>query len=424
MTEIIVLSIFIVVYIFIVLERHHKAVVAMIGGTTIMLLVFKDPLEALVKYVDFNTLFLLVGMMVLVAVVKRSGFFHFLGLYALKLSKGNILVLYFILNVFVGILSSFLDNVTTILVAVPISFAICDVADLDPTLFVVSEVVSSNIGGTATLIGDPPNIMIGSAAGLAFTDFVYHLAPAVFPTLLAVLGLLAVVYRKEIFRKLPEEIVRGFEPKKAIVDKRLFYISVSLILVAVVLFSLQKTLNLESFEIALLVGFFSLIFLKKEEVEEVLREVEWGTLFFFIGLFLVVGALEETGIVDKIAIFLKALSGTSLDRSLIAVLVFSGVLSAFIGSVPFTATMIPVVRRLVEVVPISSSGPHPLWWALSLGACLGANGTLIGGQANMVGISLLQGRGKNISFIQFLKVGFPIAILSLLLSIPYLVLRY
>ena len=424
MTEAAVLLAFTIVYILIVFERHHKAVVAMIGGVVIMLLVFRNPLEAFVKYVDFNTIFLLVGMMILVAVVKRSGFFHFFGLYALKLSKGNIFVLYFVLNVFVGVLSSFLDNVTTILVAVPISFAICDVADLDPTLFVVSEVVSSNIGGTATLIGDPPNIMIGSAAGLAFTDFIYHVTPIVFPTLLVILGVLAVVYRKEIFRKLPEEIVRSFEPKKAIVDRRLFYLSISLIFSVIVLFSLQKLLNLESFEIALLSGFTSLVFLKKEEVEEVLKEVEWGTLFFFIGLFLVVGALEETGIVDKIAIFLKALSGTSLDRSLIAVLVFSGVLSAFIGSVPFTATMIPVVRRLVEVVPISSSGPHPLWWALSLGACLGANGTLIGGQANMVGISLLQGRGKNISFIQFLKVGFPIAILSLLLSIPYLVLRY
>ncbi|PLV59736.1 ArsB/NhaD family transporter [Thermotoga sp. KOL6] len=417
------LLIFIIVYLFIILEKHHRAVITMLGGSATLFLVFRDPLEALVKYVDFNTVFLLIGMMLFVSVTKRSGLFHFLGLYSIRLSKGNVSSFFLSVNLFVALLSSFLDNVTTILVFVPVTLVVCDTVDLNPVPFVISEIISSNIGGTATMIGDPPNIMIASAAKLHFSDFVVNVAPAAFLTLIVTLFFLSLVYKKEVFKRVPIEIVKGFDPRRAIVNKKLFYLSITLVFVVLVLFSLQKILGLESFEVALFAGFFSLAFLEKKEIESVLKEIEWGVIFFFIGLFLVVGGLEETGVLEKISQFVSRMSGGNTERALISILGVSGLSSAFVDNIPFTATMIPVIKKLTILEPEIFSDLRPLWWALSLGACLGGNGTLVGASANIVGVSLLSDR-KHVTFWEYFKVGFPVLLISLLVSGIYLIVRY
>ncbi|AAD36015.1 citrate transporter [Thermotoga maritima MSB8] len=417
------LLIFIIVYLFIILEKHHRAVITMLGGSAALFLVFKDPIEALVRYVDFNTIFLLIGMMIFVSVTKRSGLFHFLGLYSVKLSGGNVFLFFIAINTLVALLSSFLDNVTTILVFVPVTLVVCDTVDLDPVPFVISEIISSNIGGTATMIGDPPNIMIASAAKLHFLDFVVNVAPAAVLTLIVTLIFLSAVYRRVIFRKIPVEVVKDFDPRRAIVDKKLFYLSIILTLVVLVLFSLQKPLGLESFEVALLAGFLSLAFLKKKDIEDVFKEIEWGVIFFFIGLFLVVGALEEAGVLERISELVIRLSKGKMESTLISVLGISGLSSAFVDNIPFTATMIPVIKKLAVLAPETFSDLRPLWWALSLGACFGGNGTLIGASANVVGTSLIADR-KHITFWEYFKIGFPVLILSLLVSGVYLLIRY
>ncbi|ACB10174.1 ArsB/NhaD family transporter [Thermotoga sp. RQ2] len=417
------LLIFIIVYLFIVLEKHHRAVITMLGGSATLFLVFKDPIEALVRYVDFNTIFLLIGMMIFVAVTKRSGLFHFLGLYSVKFSRGNVFFFFLSINFLVALLSSFLDNVTTILVFVPVTLVVCDTVDLDPVPFVISEIISSNIGGTATMIGDPPNIMIASAAKLHFLDFVLNVAPAAVLVFFVVMGFLSIVYRRVIFKKVPTEVVKGFDPRRAIVNKKLFYLSITLTVFVLVLFSLQKVLGLESFEVALFAGFFSLAFLNKEEIEGVLKEIEWGVIFFFIGLFLVVGGLEETGVLEKISALVSRMSGGKMERALISVLGISGISSAFVDNIPFTATMIPVIKKLAILSPENFSDLRPLWWALSLGACLGGNGTLVGASANIIGTSLVADR-KHITFWDYFKVGFPVLLISLLVSGVYLLFRY
>ena len=418
--------IFFIVYLLIIMEKHHRTVIAMLGAVALLLSgVFENQVEAIVKYVDFNTIFLLMGMMILVSVMKRSGFFQFLGLYMLRITKGNVVYLFLSLGALVALTSAFLDNVTTVLVILPITFAICDSLELNPVPFVLNEIFSSNIGGTATIIGDPPNIMIASAARLNFMDFIKNVAPAVLLVFVVVESVLLIIYRKEIFKKHLTVDYQRFDPRKAIEDRRLFNFSIFLLITVIILFSFQHILRIESSVIALLIGFVALSYLGKDELEEILKDVEWSTLLFFFGLFIIVGGLEETGILKKLAEHLVTISMGSFKLAEILILNVSGIASAFVDNIPYTATMIPIIKKLPNVHPSLFFNLQPLWWALSLGACLGGNGTSIGASANVVGLALLKRFAKReISFTEFMKVGAVVLIVSLTVSSMYMILRY
>jgi len=427
MNEFIALLVFFIVYALLITERVNRAVVAILGATVLMFAkVFHDPLAAYIEYIDYNTIFLLIGMMLFVNTVKRSGIFQFLGMVALKLSGGHVRTLFLTLTFMVAFLSAILDNVTTILVILPMTFAICDTVALDPIPFVLGEIFASNIGGTMTLVGDPPNIMIGSAAGLTFMDFLRNTAPIALLNLMIVDILLILLFKRNFSVKVDPEFMKQVDVKKAIVDMRSFKISALLLALVIVLFTFQHAMGVENSVIALFVGFLAAFILDHGNVKELLREVEWETILFFIGLFIVVGGLEDVGLLERAAEFFLKLSGHSYRASEMIILNFSGIFSAFVDNIPYTATMIPVIESFKRLNPSVFHNLEPLWWCLSLGACLGGNGTAVGASANVVGLALFHDyyRQKRISFLSFLKIGMLVLSVSLLLSSLYVLLRY
>lgn len=427
MNEFIALLVFFIVYALLITERVNRAVVAILGATVLMFAkVFHDPLAAYIEYIDYNTIFLLIGMMLFVNTVKRSGIFQFLGMVALKLSGGHVRTLFLTLTFMVAFLSAILDNVTTILVILPMTFAICDTVALDPIPFVLGEIFASNIGGTMTLVGDPPNIMIGSAAGLTFMDFLRNTAPIALLNLMIVDILLILLFKRDFSVKVDPKFMKQVDVKKAIVDIRSFKISALLLALVIVLFTFQHAMGVENSVIALFVGFLAAFILDHGNVKELLGEVEWETILFFIGLFIVVGGLEDVGLLERTAEFFLKLSGHSYRASEMIILNFSGIFSAFVDNIPYTATMIPVIESFKRLNPSVFHNLEPLWWCLSLGACLGGNGTAVGASANVVGLALFHDyyRQKRISFLSFLKIGMLVLSVSLLLSSLYVLLRY
>ncbi|RKX42579.1 MAG: citrate transporter [Thermotogae bacterium] len=415
------LIIFVTAYAFLVTEKIHRTIVALLGATAMVVFgIFNDLTKIYTEYIDFNTIFLLIGMMTFVSVIKKSGLFEFLGLEALKLSKGSVLKLYVYFMTIVALSSAVLDNVTTILVILPITLAVSDTAGVNPVPFVLGEIFASNIGGAATLIGDPPNIMIGSAADLHFIDFVVNLGPV----LLVIFGLvnlfLIFVFRKTLTKKIDSELL--LQTESAITNKKHFYISIALLCIAVVLFILQKSLGIESSFIALMIASIAMLLIRPKEVEKTLEEIEWSTILFFVGLFIMVGALEETGFLEYLAKHILALSRGSFQLAKVFVVNVSGFASAFVDNIPYTATMIPVIESMQKLDPQTFGNLEPMWWALSLGACLGGNGTAIGASANVIGLALLKKYyNKQISFLQFFKYGIVVLFISLAVSTAFLV---
>ena len=415
-------AIFFTVYIFIITERVHRTVAAMLGATTLMFMqIFENPHEVFIRYVDFNTIFLLVGMMLLVAALKTTGFFQFIGVKGLKFSKRNLRRLFLTLTTLVAFISAFIDNVTTVMIFVPMTLAVADAVGFDPSPFVLGEIFASNIGGTATLIGDPPNILIGTAAHLSFMDFILNLSPISLVILVVVDFFLLFVYRKELskdFSGFVRENIHEMRPTPKL------YMGMVLLSVTITLFLLQHKLNLSGATIALMMGFLSVLLIEKDKVEDFLKDVDWATIFFFIALFIITGALEETGVLEKIALFMVDISKGSA-RMLQAMLIsFSALLSSFVDNIPYTATMIPVIESLKQVDPHAFSNLEPFWWSLALGACLGGNGTPIGASANVVALQILGQYGRKISFLKFFKTGFSVVLISIFLSTVYVVFRY
>ncbi len=383
--------------------------------------IFHEPAAVFKEYVDFNTIFLLFGMMVFVGVLKETGIFEYVGIKALMLSKGNLLRLYFYLTTLTALTSAVLDNVTTVIVIIPITLAVADATRTDPVPFVLGEIFSSNIGGTATLVGDPPNIMIGSAAGFSFMDFVVNLGPVVLAIFLVVNSVIALVFRKQINKKVPAEKLEHLGIP--ISNPASFKIAVFLIGIVVGLFIFQEFLPVETSFIAILAASLALLLLNRHKVDESLSKVEWGTIIFFFGLFIVVGGLEETGFLEILARQIVSLAKGSIQTAELLILNISGFASAFVDNIPYTATLIPTIESLNKIDPVAYSNLDPLWWALSLGACLGGNGTSVGASANVVGLAILkQYYGKEISFIQFLRYGMLVLLISLFLSSLYLLL--
>ncbi|MDD5806759.1 MAG: ArsB/NhaD family transporter [Eggerthellales bacterium] len=417
--QVFAIGVFLLAMVLIVSEKVHRTVVA-IAGTAILLLFHVMDFETAMHHVDNNTLGVLFGMMLFVAVVKESGLFEYLAVKTAKMAKGDpwvIMVAYVLLT---AVCSAFLDNVTTVLLMGPMTLTICRLLNVNPIPYFLVEIMASNIGGTATLIGDPPNIMIGSAAGFTFADFIMYDAPAVIIALVVVLVLFYFMYgRKMHVSDEDKERVLELNEKEQIHDPKLMRQSIIVLVIVVVGFMVHGQLGVESSVIAL--GAAALLLLiSRRDVTKALLHVEWTTLGFFAGLFIIVGALVETGTIDTLANALINVTGGDVFLTMIVLVFASAIISSFLDNIPFVATMIPILLAMEA----SGMDVHPLWWAVSLGACLGGNGTLIGASANVVLSDIAGKNGYPISFISYLKVGFPIMLLTTGVAAVYLIVRY
>lgn len=411
---------FLIVYAFIISEKIHRTVLALCGAALLVLLGVLTQHEA-VGFIDFNTIGLLFGMMVIVGITSKSGVFEYVAIRAAHSTGGNPMKIMIALSLITAVASALLDNVTTVLLVVPVTISICSALEVNPVPFFIAEILASNIGGTATLIGDPPNIMIGSATGIGFMDFVVNLGPVVAVILTVTLILLKLIYKKRLETSEENKArLLAMDAESAIKDRQLLQKSLVVIGLVILGFFLHQYLHLESATIAI-AGAALLMLVSRSAPEEALHSVEWSTLFFFVGLFILVGGLEKTGIIGGMA--RQGISLTQGDVTLTAMLVlwFSAIASAFVDNIPFVATFIPLIQEMGQ---IGSMNTMPLWWALSLGACLGGNGTLIGASANVIVSGMAEREGHPISFLGYMKIAFPLMIVSIIIAMIYLLLFF
>ena len=418
-TQIIAIVIFLVTMAAIMTEKLHRTVAA-VAGALLLILTGVLSVESGFSYVDLNTLGVLIGMMLFVAVVKNSGIFEYIAIKAAKIAKGRPWPLMVLFALITAVLSAFLDNVTTVLLIGPMTLAITSMLRINPIPFFMTQIMASNIGGTATLIGDPPNIMIGSAAGLSFTDFITNTGVAVLFVLAATIVCFYFIYGRKLHVE-PEAMdsILQLDENKAIKDRSLLIKSVVMILLVVFGFVFHSQLHLESCTIALTAAAVMLL-IGRQDVEEIVAGVEWTTILFFTGLFIVVGGLQETGVIQILANGLMDLTEGHMTLTILLILWVSAIVSSFLDNIPFVATLIPLILTM------QSSGVDvtPLWWAVSLGACLGCNGTLIGASANVVLSGISNRHGFPITFASYFKVGFPLMLVSVAISTVFLLLRF
>ena len=405
-----------IAYIFIATEKLPKVTVAMLGAAVTLILGIIPAKNAFI-HVDFGVIVLLVSMMIIVHIASRSGVFTWLAFELLKFTKGKPMYVLIALAIFTAVFSAFLDNVTTVVLILPVTFVIARELNIDPIPLLITEILASNIGGTATLIGDPPNIIIGSAAGLSFNDFVVELTPVVVPIFIICMAVIAFMFRNDL-KTTPElmEHVSNLDNSKTIKDKTLMKRSIIVLGLVVLGFILHDTLHLEAYMVALLGASVLLIF---EKPKHILVDVEWMTIFFFIGLFIIIGGLVETGGITFLANELLNLTKGDLAFTAMLIIWISGVLSAIVDNIPYTVTMVPIIQELGSSMDI-----QPLWWALSLGACLGGNATIIGAAANVIVSESASAAGHHISFFRFMKYGVLITVISLILSSGYVYIKY
>ena len=419
--------VFLVVYVAITFELVNKAAAALAGvGVLVVSHVLTE--HQAVEFIDFETLMLLTGMMILVSLIKQSGFFTIISVRIAEFTKGNPVKILCLFSVVTALMSAFLDNVTTVLIVIPIIIELTRGMGLNPKNYVLSQAIISNVGGAATLIGDPPNVIIGSKVGLSFNQFIVNLTPVVIPIFIIVLGYIWYINRVE-FKPINTSMVKlvsvelllekiRFEFSNVRVDQNLMIKSIACLMLAILLFVTQTLTGMAPGVVALGMAMILLI-ISKANVEHVLEEVEWSTLLFFTGLFILVGALEEYGVIDWIAhnVFMNV--GDNPYVIVLMVLWVSGIASGFLDNIPFTITMIPIIQLMLESNPIPN---NILWWALALGACLGGNITMIGSSANIISVGIAKKYGVEISFIDFMKKGLIITLISLVLSSVYLLI--
>lgn len=418
--QIISIVIFLITMTAIMTEKVHRTVAA-ITGAILLIVTHILTIETSIAYVDINTVGVLVGMMLFVAVVKNSGIFEYIAIKSAKIAKGkpvNIMIIFILIT---AVLSAFLDNVTTVLLIGPMTIAITRILKINPVPFLITQIMASNIGGTATLIGDPPNIMIGSAANLGFTDFILNTGIAVIFIIITAIIYFLILYKKQLAVD-EENILKVMEmdENKAIKDKSLMIKSIILIVLVVIGFVFHSNLQMESCVIALLAAIIMLL-IGKQDAEEIILGVEWSTILFFIGLFIVVGGLEETGVIEQLGNLLVSATNGNMVLTMIIIVWASAIISSFLDNIPFVATLIPLILTMQQTGNIDVT---PLWWALSLGACLGGNGTLIGASANVVLSSISNKNGYPITFKHYFKIGFPLMIISIIISSIYLLIRF
>jgi len=427
--------ILLLVYVVISFEWMHRTLVSFLGAAIILfvtytlgtwdksfyIISFDDAMGA----IDLNVIFLLMGMMLFVGVMKKTGMFQFLAYKAYALAKGNVFVLSFVLQIVTAVISAFLDNVTTMLLVLPVTIEIAVTLKINPLTLLVPEAFASNVGGTATLIGDPPNILIGSYAGLTFGQFVQNLSLICAVSLVASSLFLIWWNKKEYLKAEVKDVPRTIEFLKEqykITNKKLMNQGLILLGITILLFALHGFLHMPV-SVAALIGSLLLLAISREDIVEMLeKEVEWPTLIFFVGLFMVIAGAEETGLIQVIANFVKDVSGGNLTAAIIIVLWVSAIASAFIDNIPFTATMLPIIAFLNQTIPGAESGV--LWWSLSLGACLGGNGTMIGASANVVTVGLAEKAGYHISFLDYMKACWWPMMITVTICMVYLLIAY
>ena len=432
MTPLIIsIVVYLVFLIFIIFERIDKAIIALSGALILIVTGVLTPEQA-ISHIDFETILLLMGMMMIMYITTKSGIFYWISTKLAAFTKGNPFMLFVIFLSITALFSAFFDNVTTILIVVPITIALTKGMGLDPLLFVISEIMCSNIGGALTLIGDPPNILIGSAADLSFNAFIINLWMPITASLLFVIGIL-IIRNWDKVKTIQGNLIKLFLAHlliqkiqhqfcKKVFKKKFIFYTLSILILTVLGFVFQRQLHLEVGIVAMCGAMLLLIFTTKHvNLHETFTKVEWPTLFFFIGLFILTGGLEETGVLNVISDRIIGMTD-NFTILLIVVLWLSGIVSMLVDNIPFVAVMIPIIFDIQEVY---SANPNValLWWALSLGACLGGNGTLIGASANVVGASLATKEGVPITFMRYTKAALPLTLMTLIISSLYLLYR-
>ena len=421
---IVAIVIFVVAYALIISEKVHRTIVGLFGAMLMILFGIIDQ-EVAVHHIDFNTLGLLMGMMIIVNITSETGLFNFLAIWAAQKVKAQPIALLVVLSTITMVCSALLDNVTTVLLTVPITFSITSQLKVDVMPYLISQILASNIGGTATLIGHPPNIMIGSAVGLDFMAFVENLTLISIIIFILVQFILIGLYHKGLHTQpeLQDKIMR-LPAGAQITDHALLRKCLVVIFLTITFFVLHGSLGLESATVALSgAGLLLLLTATRDEgaIVKVLSKIEWPAIFFFGGLFILVGALVETGVIRMLAAEAIKATGGNVEATAILILWMSAFASAFIDNIPFVATLIPLIQDMGQM---GLSNLDPMWWSLALGACLGGNGTLIGASANVVVASMSAQRGRPISFLGFMKVAFPVMVFTIIVSNIYVYIRY
>ncbi|MCK9474504.1 MAG: ArsB/NhaD family transporter [Candidatus Muirbacterium halophilum] len=409
----------------IVSEKFHRTIIALFGASLIILLRILDQNEA-ISYVDFNTLGMLIGMMIIVEISRKSGLFEYLAIKMVKISKGKPVLVFIYFSLLTGILSALLDNVTTILLIAPITFLVTDIMKINIYPFLMAEIFASNIGGTATLIGDPPNILIGSKNAISFNAFLFNLGPVSLVLMFVMIGLLWFKYRKT-FKKIPgiENKLASLNENTSIKDKSLLIKSILVITLTLTLFIFHDALSLMPATVALL-GASILMIISIKEPSEFFESIEWNTIFFFTGLFIIIGGMESSGLIQQAANYMLEITTNPLVLVMI-ILWSSSILVCVISSVPFVITMIPIIQVITgpQNLALTKAETMPFWWALALGACLGANGTMFASAANLVVCSIADKyRPGMITFKKFLKESVLITFISIVFSSFYIYFRY
>ena len=417
--EVIAIVVFVVVIGLIISEKVNSAAAALAGAMALVVTGVMSAHRAL-SYIDFNTIGLLVGMMVLVAIIRQSGLFEYVAIKAAKMVHGDpwkIMIAFILLT---AVLSGILDNVTTVLLVGPMTIAIAKMLEINPVPFLMTQILASNVGGTATLIGDPPNIMIGSAANLSFVDFLKNTGVAVVLVIVFMIVMMRFVYKKEIeVEGLDTSKIMNLDPDKSITDKPLLIKGVVVIVLVILGFIFHDQIDMETSVIALTAAAVMLL-IGGVNVDNAIQDVEWTTIAFFMALFVVVGGLTETGVIKQVAaVIIERTAGHPIMMMLI-LLWASALLSSFLNNIPFIATLIPLVLALKA----DGMDAEPLWWAISLGACLGGNGTMIGASANVVLSDISTKHGYPITFKSYLRVGMPFMLGSVFISMVFLLVKY
>jgi Na+/H+ antiporter NhaD/arsenite permease-like protein len=429
-------AIFILVYGLIVTEKIHKTILAIVGASTMIvlgILTQADAFHSPELGIDWNVIFLLVSMMIIINIMKPTGVFEYIAIKSAKVAKGKPFAIMAIFSVVTAVVSAFLDNVTTVLLIAPVTLLICQALELDVVPYLITEAIASNIGGTATLIGDPPNIMIASKAQLDFMAFVYNLTPVVILVLIAYVITIKFVFGKRLTVK--EDLrqrVMAMNENEAIKDPALLKKSLAVLAVTITGFIFHGMLHFEPATIALFGAGLLLLVSGTKEPHHILAEAEWTTIFFFMGLFIIIGGVVNVGLIKWMSIKVLEITQGNLFGTSMIILWFSAFASAFIDNIPYVATMNPLVIDMAKQLWPNVTGLDllhhpdlmPIWWSLALGACLGGNGTAIGASANVIVVGMAEKMGKPISFKKFMLYGMPLMIESVIICHAYIWIRY
>jgi Na+/H+ antiporter NhaD/arsenite permease-like protein len=429
-------AVFVIAYGLIISERIHKTIIGLSGAALVIVLGILTQEEAFNSMefgVDWNVIFLLFSMMVIINIMRPTGVFEYIAIKSAKLAKGRPFRIMAIFSIVTAVLSAFLDNVTTVLLIAPVTLLICQALEIDVVPYLITEAIASNIGGTATLIGDPPNIMIASKASLTFMDFIYNLSPIIIIILAAYVLTLWLVFGKKL--SVREDLrlrVMGMDENEAIRDKRLLIKSLVVITLTMTGFVFHGALHMEPATIALAGAALLLLISGTKDPHKLFAEVEWSSLFFFIGLFIIIGAVVKVGLIKWLSVKLLMLTQGNLFGTSMAVLWFSAFASAFVDNIPYVATMNPLIIDMAKQLwpnlsgqaLLNNPGLMPVWWSLALGACLGGNGTAIGASANVIVVGIAEKMGRPVTFMRFMLYGMPLMIESVIISMIYIWLRY